>query len=116
MSDGMNLQNSEARKAANQFLRAISGRFPVARAMLFGSYARNSAGPASDVDIAVFLDGPRKAFVPTKLALADIAYEVLLDTGFHIQPLPVWEDEWAHPESYSNPRLLHNIARDGIPL
>ena len=46
----------------------------------------------------------------------DIAYDILLDTGIRIQPLPVWEAEWADPVNYSNPHLLHNIARDGIDL
>ena len=46
----------------------------------------------------------------------DIAYDVLLDTGIRIQPLPIWEDEWAHPSAYTNPELLSNIARDGVKL
>jgi len=40
----------------------------------------------------------------------------LLESGIRIQPLPIWEREWAHPEEYSHPRLLHNIAREGLPL
>jgi antitoxin ChpS len=46
----------------------------------------------------------------------DLAYDVLLDTGIRIQPLPIWEDEWEHPEAYSNPLLLKNIEREGIRL
>jgi len=53
-------------------------------------------------------------FVATRPAMADLAYEVLLQTGIRIQPLPIREEEWEHPEAYSNPRLLHNIDRDGI--
>jgi hypothetical protein len=52
----------------------------------------------------------------TKLAMADEAFDVLLETGVRIQPLPIWEDEWAHPDRYSNPRLLKNIAREGLRL
>jgi len=51
-----------------------------------------------------------------KLAMADLAYDVLLDTGIRIQPLPIWESDWEHPESYSNPALLRNIGRDGVRL
>jgi antitoxin ChpS len=51
----------------------------------------------------------------TKLDPADVAYDVLLETGIRIQPLPVWEAEWAHPECNPN-RLLANITRDGIRL
>ena len=64
----------------------------------------------------MLLRGCRGAFVDTKLAMADIAYDVLLETGVHIQPLPIWEDEWEHPESYSNPRLLQIINGVGIRL
>lgn len=102
--------------ATGAFLKAISGRFPVTRAMLYGSRARRGHGAASDADVAVFLSGPAMPFADTKLAMADIAYDVLLETGILIQPLPVWEEEWAHPEAHANPRLLRNIAREGIPL
>jgi hypothetical protein len=46
--------------------------------------------------------------------LADLAYEILLETGMRIQPLPVWQSEWEHPENYSNPHLLKNIASEGM--
>lgn len=45
-----------------------------------------------------------------------MAYEVQLETGVLIQPLPVWENEWRHPETYKNPALLRNISRDGVRL
>jgi hypothetical protein len=60
------------------------------------------------------LDGEHQRYVTTKLAMADIAYDVLLETGIDISPLPIWRDQWEHPESHSNPALLRNIARDGI--
>ncbi len=50
------------------------------------------------------------------LSMADIAYDVLLETGIQILALPVWEEEWAHPEAYSNPLLLRNIENEGICL
>jgi antitoxin ChpS len=106
----------EIRPATERFLHKIRGSFPVTRAVMFGSQARGSAGPASDVDIAVFLSGKPARYVQTKLALADIAYDVLLETGIHIQPLPIWEEEWAQSGAYRNPRLLENISRDGVPL
>ena len=56
--------------------------------------------------MALLLSGPQGPFLDTKLELADIAYEVLLATGIRIQPLPVREEEWDHPETYTNPRLL----------
>jgi antitoxin ChpS len=64
----------------------------------------------------VLLAGIPGEFVKTKFALNDIAYDVLLDTGIRIQPLPVWQSEWDNPDQYSNTQLLRNIAKDGIWL
>ncbi len=106
----------ETARAASMFVERVSTQYPINGAILFGSRARGGYRPDSDADIAVLLRGHRGKFVDTKLAMADIAYDVLLDTGIHIQPLPIWEDDWEHPELYSNPGLLQNISRDGIRL
>ncbi|EGF32426.1 hypothetical protein IMCC9480_2499 [Oxalobacteraceae bacterium IMCC9480] len=48
--------------------------------------------------------------------MADLAYEVLLETGINISPMPVWLDDWDHPERHTNPDLLRNIDREGVRL
>lgn len=48
--------------------------------------------------------------------MSGVAFDVLLVTGIDISPLPIWMDEWEHPETYSNPRLLQNMAADGLRL
>jgi len=102
--------------ALRLFLAQVSARYLVSGAYLFGSRARGDFRADSDADVALLLRGPQEAFLDTKLDLADIAYDILLETGIRIQPLPVWEVEWAHPETYSNPGLLGNISREGIRL
>lgn len=106
--------DSGTRAAIRAFIEKIALTYEMDRAILFGSRARMSHQSDSDADVAVLLHGRSGKFVATKLAMADIAYEVLLETGIRIQPLPIWKEEWEHPESYSNPRLLENIERDGI--
>ncbi len=108
--------DSETRKAVSAFIEKISRQYVMDGAILFGSRARKSYRSDSDADVAVLLTGQAGKFVTTKLAMADIAYDVLLETGIRIQPLPIWTDEWEHPETYSNPRLLHNIEHEGIRL
>jgi predicted nucleotidyltransferase len=103
-------------QATRAFAARVAHAYPTQRAILFGSRARGTAHAESDADVAVILSGPPGHFVHTKMAMNDIAYDILLDTGIRIQPLPLWEAEWAHPDSYSNPHLLHNIAREGITL
>ncbi|MEI7843452.1 MAG: nucleotidyltransferase domain-containing protein [Gallionellaceae bacterium] len=108
--------DTETRVAISAFIGKISRQYEVDGAILFGSRARKSHRSDSDADVAVLLSEQAGKFVATKLAMADIAYDVLLETGIRIQPLPIWKNEWEHPETYSNPRLLHNIEHEGIRL
>lgn len=110
------LPSSPVLSAARDFAKRVSLSWPLRGALLFGSQARGSAHAGSDTDVAVLLNGEPGDFVATKLALDDVAYDVLLESGIRIQPLPIWEYEWAHPDSYLNPRLLRNIAREGLAL
>jgi predicted nucleotidyltransferase len=106
----------DTQRAARSFIARVAGQFDLTGAILFGSRARKSHRKDSDADVAILLRGNPGNFVATKLAMADLAYDVLLETGVRVQPLPIWEEEWQHPETYSNPRLLHNIDREGIRL
>ncbi|MCP5143097.1 MAG: nucleotidyltransferase domain-containing protein [Gammaproteobacteria bacterium] len=103
-------------RAARRFLALVRASYAVDGAILFGSRARRDHHADSDADVAVLLRGRKAEFLSTKLAMADLAFDVLLETGVRVQPLPVWEEEWLNPERYPNPALLHNIAREGIRL
>jgi len=41
--------------------------------------------------------------------MADIAFDVLLETSIYIQPLPIWEDEWAQ-RTVASAKLLFDAA------
>jgi len=109
--------------AAHAFMEKIAHQYDVSKVFLFGSRARNTHQSESDADIAILLRGKVGRFMATKFAMDDLAYDVLLDSGIRlldsgirIQPLPIWQDEWDHPENYSNPGLLRNIQNEGIVL
>jgi predicted nucleotidyltransferase len=104
------------RHAVQAFLDQAARLYAIEQAVLFGSRARQDHRADSDADVALTLRGPHGPFLDTKLALADIAYDVLLETGILVQPLPLWRDDWEHPETTSTPALLAEITRDGIPL
>ncbi len=106
----------ETESAVRRFLDLIDDQYHPAGAIIFGSRARGTHRADSDADVAVILQGPPGKFITTKLDMSDSAYDVLLETGIRIQPLPIWESEWEHPEAYSNPQLLRNIEREGIRL
>ena len=106
----------DTEKAVRRFLALIAGRYDMAGAIVFGSRARGTHRPDSDADVAVLLSGEHQRFLTTKLIMADVAFDVLRETGINISPLPIWLDEWEHPENYSNPALLQNIAIEGFRL
>jgi len=103
-------------RAIRVFLERIAGRYPLAGARLYGSRARGDGDKYSDADLAVFLKGPRGDAMSAGVEMAGVAFDVLLETEILVSPLPIWEDEWEHPERYSNPRLLENIRREGVAL
>ena len=86
------------RVTVEAFLRRLSGSYDVAQAVLFGSRARGDHRVDSDLDLALVLNGQRGNFIETKLAMADVAFDVLLETGILVQPFPLWADDLAHPE------------------
>ena len=108
--------DAQTKTATAAFRAKLAPLFDVQQAILFGSRARKTHQDESDADVAVVLRGKAGHFLDTKFAMDDLAYEVLLDTGIRIQPLPIWMDEWEHPEQYSNPRLLINIKAEGVVL
>lgn len=112
----MNTLDPSTERAARTFLNAIGKLYPVMGGVVFGSRARGDYRADSDADLAVLLPGDHGSTVNTMLEMIDAAYEVELESGIVISPLPIWQDQWNHPESFSNPSLLRNIQREGIPL
>lgn len=106
----------DTERAVRRFMSLIADRYDTAGAIVYGSRARGTHRPDSDADVAVLLNGRHERVLTTTLAMADAAYDVLLETSINVTPLPVWVDEWEHPETYSNPALLHSIAREGVRL
>jgi predicted nucleotidyltransferase len=85
-------------------------------AVVFGSRARGDHKADSDADLAVLLPGTHGSTVNTMLEMIDAAYAVELESGIVVSPLPIWQDQWDHPEQFSNPSLLRNIQREGVRL
>ena len=107
---------SKERAVARAFLRRLPASYEVAQTILFGSRARGDHRPDSDLDLAVVLKGERQNFYDTKQVMADIAFDVLMETGLLVQAFPLWDGDLAHPERFINPAVIHNIAAEGIRL
>jgi predicted nucleotidyltransferase len=115
-SSASHREQPDAQRVAAAFLGKLSGTYNVAQAIMFGSRARGTHRPDSDLDLAVVLKGPRQDFLETKLDMAGIAFDVLMETGVLVQPFPLWDGDLAHPERCTNPALIRTIAKDGIRI
>ncbi|MCK5662678.1 MAG: nucleotidyltransferase domain-containing protein [Thiotrichaceae bacterium] len=98
------------------FLARINEKYDLEKAILFGSYARHDERAQSDMDIALLLRGAHGKRTDTSLDMASIAFDVMMETGILVDPIPFWMDEWQHPEQFKNPALIKNIQQDGILL
>jgi predicted nucleotidyltransferase len=108
--------DTDTERAARAFLGHLKGRYPVREAILYGSRARRTHNPDSDADIAIVLDGEHGDRAAAVMDMAGIAFHVMMETGVMIEALPLWADELARPETFSNPALIDNILREGIRL
>src|SRR5271168_1217586 len=108
--------DADTERVARAFLKQLEGKYPLIEAILFGSRARGDHKPDSDADIAVILKGEKGDRYKVSGDMAGVEFHVLMETGVMVQGLPLWEDELARPESFSNPALIANILREGVHL
>jgi uncharacterized protein len=80
------------------------------RLVLFGSRARGDARPDSDWDVAVVLRG-HDGDLEEAFRLADLAYDLLLETGEMLSLKP-----FAPEELEERTLFMHNLRSEGVPL
>jgi predicted nucleotidyltransferase len=124
--------DAETERAARVFLKRLECKYSVTDAILYGSRARGDHTPDSDADLAVVLDSKPERRAKVAGDMARIAFDVLMETGIMVDPMPFWPDELARPRPsrirvsstascgtasiYDRPSLakdLHAQGRDG---
>lgn len=91
-------------KRFNEMLLPIFKRYPVYRAILFGSYARGEETPNSDVDLIIDSRGE----------LININFYALLDEV--VEALQTDVDMFEISEIPKNPEFIESVRREGIIL
>jgi hypothetical protein len=81
--------------------------------IVFNSRARGD----HKADSGALLTGLHNSTVNTMFEMIDATYAVELERGIIVSSLlPTWQNQWDHPEQFSNPGLLRNIQREGVRL
>ena len=106
----------ETLETVNRFLDLIRKRYDVAGAILYGSYARGTQTPDSDVDVAILLNDRQGDLYSVMNDMGDVAQDIMIDTDIFISPFPIWMNEWDKPSVHPNPGLLYSIEQEGVPL
>jgi len=83
---------------------------------LFGSRARGDHEPDSDVDVAVVLDQEMPQPFDVTREILEETYDLLLDTGYYIQPWPLEKGSLDDPLSHPYPQISRAVLRDGARI
>lgn len=88
--------------------------FPEAKTILYGSQARNTATPDSDIDLLILLPDSYQGyeFVDRRDEIVDHLYDIEIDEGIRISPLVLIKSIW---ESRMTPFTV-NVINEGIVL
>ena len=109
--------NTPDRDNINKILEAIKRELSkhygdhLLKTIMYGSYARGTNGPGSDIDIAVILDGDIDKYEEVE-EMVDITNDISLENDIMISLLPLTNDEYENGR-YS---IFFNIRKEGITI
>lgn len=104
----------QTERAVRAFLARVPSELKVEKAIVFGSRARGDNKPDSDADLALIFE--RGNEWPVVELLGGLAFDVLMDTGILVQPVPISSFDWRHPEGFPRPGFLRNVASEGVTV
>lgn len=105
------MRNSAVIKKISELMRRL---FPEAKTILYGSHARNTATPDSDIDLLILLPDTYQSydFVDRRDEIVDRLYDIEINDGIRISPLVLINSIW---ESRKTPFTV-NVLNEGILL
>jgi predicted nucleotidyltransferase len=95
------------------FKSGVSGIYgnKLRRVILYGSYARGSAGSHSDIDLMIVLSEMNSAFEEIE-KLNEIKFRIALENDVFISTNPVTEEAFEKAEL----PIFKNVQKDGIAI
>lgn len=107
------LAKAVSRSIPDRIKEAVRDLEPQAEIILYGSRARGEAGPDSDWDLLILVDGP--VDLARKKAVWHKVYDLELDLEEILCPVVVSRQDWNSPRFRAMP-FHENVDHDGISL
>lgn len=103
-----NLQ--EVKESVHKFKDFAVSQFPIRKVLLYGSYAKGTPRPDSDIDVAVFIDDIEHK---NRIELGAKLFHLAADVDIDIEPKCFFWDEY---KNYNSASILAEIIRTGIEI
>ena len=96
------------REIINEYIHEISKEIKIEKVILFGSYAKGTTHPYSDVDLAVFSDNFKD-----NTRIENLKFLILkaMDFDLDLEPQPFTCDDFLNPEGF-----VEEIIKSGIEV
>ena len=106
----------EVNKIIEELCVSMASLFPQDQieAILFGSYARGSAEPGSDIDVLILVDASRQDISAQNWQVGDLAVELLLNYGVVVSPIVENRDYFN--KSVNVLPFYRNVDREGVRI
>jgi len=108
------LRSTTRDEAISDFINRLKNRIPskLVNVYLFGSVAKRTAKPESDVDILVVYRDASTVFILD--AVCEVAFDIALERGILIQPIPMTIDEF--DQQVGSSPFLWEVLTVGYPI
>ena len=89
----------EIRTLVNEYIDRLNKYFKLRSVILYGSYAKNTAHPDSDIDLAIVVDKEEKEM--DYLQERALLYKMLRGMDYHIEPVLIYYDDFINSDKFS---------------
>ena len=97
-------------QAVKRFLELIAKRFNVESTIIY----KPDGFVVHKTIIAVILQGRRKSVMSCAAIMANMAYDVFVETGVELSTIPAWHGEWDRLDAYEEPLSLRKMVSHGV--
>ncbi len=104
---------TDSNKLLNAIKKSVTGEYPDAKIILYGSRARSTSNKDSDWDLLILINKD-KITPEIEESITYQLYDLELEFGEVISPMVYSEDDWTN--KFKITPFYHNVMREGKQL